>query len=817
MQNVICKPHHAVVTVYGDIDEPMMLELAASLQQLHHGYDYKHFELEVSSPGGLVKALDYCVEVMERLRLQGVTFTTRALMFASSAAANLVSLGDCRETSRTAMFLYHKARIQDSPPVTAQSASEILTEVSWIDGYYLDLLVRRARRPGVAPPSLAVKDFSGSDWPIVNSLLIGAGIVQVPPDGRQQHSKRTQLRRLRKHVSACLAENNEKMLKQLYERLFELDERISAALALELRLVDRFVDTDSQHRSPMPAGGLWLPEWSPLLDPEDWLDRNSLCRHMLFLGETGSGKTLSGILPVVGSIMAPANRAVGCALIIDPKREIKPMMDKMQHSGINIYDIDIRQERQRPVLNLMAGEKLSVESALADDRFLEAARKILIRSASLSTVSPATVLAGQGKDASEYYWESEGSRLALTVLAFVLLILKYHHEIYGSNNADGLCQDADDSTRSKLLEFGEVAGTLFSNCDEGEAASDAAYHVLSDKGIRPAPNILALANSAMMSWFEIEQDQVTAEKIVDLVEMEIKGGDAGEIYRQIKLTWSHFLRTGGRTIHGVAGFTRACFADYTDATPAKTLYFGVEPYYRSVMKYGRQDIVPVDFTTAVNDEESRSVYVFQPDLNNSDALVAKALKAFWFETILNSSEREERGGTMPLAAYIADEFHRFITSDKVHGEQSFLDTCRSFGAFCVLACQSISSMEHALAEISGKNWAKNEAAISILLNNTANKLFFRSTDQKLKDYLAGLCPSAPGLGPVTSVRPPSTLQPGECYASLADGRFERCQLLPFGARQDAPGEAGPNLAGHPRAGQPRPGFSVTKAIQVAAP
>ena len=96
--------------ISGAIDEPMMLQLATELQQLHHGCHYNHIELEISSPGGLVKALDYCVEVMERLRSQGVTFTTRALMSASSAAANLVSLGDRRETSRTATFLYHKVQ-----------------------------------------------------------------------------------------------------------------------------------------------------------------------------------------------------------------------------------------------------------------------------------------------------------------------------------------------------------------------------------------------------------------------------------------------------------------------------------------------------------------------------------------------------------------------------------------------------------------------------------------------------------------------------------------------------------------------------------
>ena len=52
MNNVICKPHHAVVTIYGVIDEPMMLQLATDLQQLHHGCNYNHVEFEISSPGG---------------------------------------------------------------------------------------------------------------------------------------------------------------------------------------------------------------------------------------------------------------------------------------------------------------------------------------------------------------------------------------------------------------------------------------------------------------------------------------------------------------------------------------------------------------------------------------------------------------------------------------------------------------------------------------------------------------------------------------------------------------------------------------------
>ena len=152
--------------------------------------------------------------------------------------------------------------------------------------------------------------------------------------------------------------------------------------------------------------------------------------------------------------------------------------------------------------------------------------------------------------------------------------------------------------------------------------------------------------------------------------------------------------------------------------------------------------------------------------------MAKALKAGFFEAILTSPARRDRGSQMPLAFYVADEFQRFVTADSAHGEQSFLDTCRSFGAGCVLATQSTASILHAL-ETAGE--PSPRTAIEILLSNTASKLLFRSTGRGARDIVGDLCP---GEGPdrVVAVRPPATLRPGECYASLPDGRFERRQL-----------------------------------------
>ena len=896
MLNVKCNSDRAVVPVTGIIEEEMMLQLVAAIQQLHNDYFYTHIELEVCSPGGQAMALDYCVEAMDALRARGVRFTTRALMSVSSAAAILVSLGDVREAVRGASFLYHQARTMGTETVTAQSARQILTAVDKIDERYLSRLAGRARHNEPRRPALNVGDFNDNDWPIMEYLLINAAVVQ-PGAGGAKPARRMLLQGLRKHVVDCLRSDDERPLKRLYRRLLEFDTYISAALALELRLLDVLTDGIPPALALVASDDyLDIPEWASLYQGGR-VPRAGLCRHTLVLGETGSGKTVSGVLPVVGAVMAPDNRTVGCALIIDPKREIKSYVARLRHDDITVHDIDLETGRQRPVLNLMAGEALSVDSDLDHDRFLEAARKILIRSASLSPASPAKVLAGLPGSRDDGYWESEGSRLAMTITALVLLIIKHRAAIYGDKDTQGLVLLADEAVQGMLLEAGAAAGVVdrydsvvslvkdthqniadatdefitvnrirkaaekrgtgevdqlaasvqryhdavlditrqfveaFCNTElygtspsyrrevkphldrlrtilssmpgEGDVAKvtkhnrtllrntlkkahRAAARILPEKAIRPAPNILTLANRIMTMWFGVNVNKSKvhpSEQVTGFLKQHIKVGDADEIYRQVEQSWAPMAKVPDRISYlCIMGFTRTALAPYADATPAHTLYFGCEPYFRSVVKYGRREAVPVDFSAAVEAEQARTVYVFQPRLDGNEALLARALKATWFEAILSSRKRMQHGNRMPLAAYIADEFHRFITSDKVHGEQSFLDTCRSFGVCCVLACQSVSSMEHALEE-EGDSWLKNKAALEILLNNTANKLFFRSTDQALQAFLDRLCPPAHGFGPLTQVRPPSTLRPGECYASLSDGRFERRQLLPFGARQ----------------------------------
>ena len=145
---------------------------------------------------------------------------------------------------------------------------------------------------------------------------------------------------------------------------------------------------------------------------------------------------------------------------------------------------------------------------------------------------------------------------------------------------------------------------------------------------------------------------------------------------------------------------------------------------------------------------------------------------------------------MPLAGYVADEFQRFITADPVHGEQSYLDVCRSFGAFAVLACQSVASLRYALCELEGDPDKRN-SAIDIICNNTATKLFFRTTDEETARRARTVSPILSDGRTLIDSRPLSSLRPGECYASFPDGRFERIRIGPYAQahRREHPGVA----------------------------
>ena len=81
----------------------------------------------------------------------------------------------------------------------------------------------------------------------------------------------------------------------------------------------------------------------------------------------------------------------------------------------------------------------------------------------------------------------------------------------------------------------------------------------------------------------------------------------------------------------------------TPTPPGAHAVLRLRAVFRSVVKYGRDERVLVDFNAAVNDEKARALYLFQPRLDGNEALLARALKATWFEAILSSRKRMQHG------------------------------------------------------------------------------------------------------------------------------------------------------------------------------
>ena len=219
---------------------------------------------------------------------------------------------------------------------------------------------------------------------------------------------------------------------------------------------------------------------------------------------------------------------------------------------------------------------------------------------------------------------------------------------------------------------------------------------------------------------------------------------------------------------------RTACAELASPRLATTLYFGCEPGWREARGSA------VDFARLASPDADGRLLLYQPRRDGLDALLAMALKAGFFEAVLAEPARIRAEPDLPLVGYVADEFHRFVTADAVHGEPSFVDdvhvlTERS----CPWGTQSTRSIAHALS-LGGAGWDTNEAALDILLANTATKFFFRSTDADTAARVATLAPHRPEFPPATAVRTLASLLPGEAYISLADGRFERRQLEPAG-------------------------------------
>ena len=742
---------HAVVMFSGGVDWTSVCELTDTVDTLVERHFHTRVELVIASPGGVVAALDHYLECTGRWRARGVRLRTRVVSHAFSAAAVMLSLGDERVAERGARLLYHPARVHDAGPITARESTEMHDALRRIDDATVTRLVARVLDGGasVRVPYAA----EPSDRRVLDALAADVAGGAKPP-----RRLGALARRVGQAVTRAVQAGDRERLATLYRRLAEPDRAISAKLALTLRLVDRVgADEAAKRRGGEERPGLTVTQWRALYPPHGTVPRALLTRHTLVLGETGSGKSASAVLPVCAAMaQAPPGR-VGAALIIDPKREAGPVLEALAPGRVRHITAS------GTVLDLMAGPAWSLEADLAAGRWLGAATRVLLRVHSLLPATPARVLVEHTVgDGNQAFFDREGVELLRAVLAFVLML------------TDGRAPAPESWAAGEVAAWVRALAARARGEVGGRGANVLALAAWALTGPLTAPvpddhtvSIPAEAGPPPHGWLFAR-----AARYARAVWGRTPG-EGRDVLDRVAEYWEPMSRIE-RQYAGVLATARTACSALADATLARRLYFGCEPGYAAARAAGEV----LDFARAVSREGGGPLVLYQPALHGPDELVARALKAAFFEAVLHDPDRARGGDDLPLVGYVADEFHRFVTSDRVHGEQSFLDTCRSFGAFCVLACQSVAGIEHALAAGAGSS-TRNEAAVSMLMTNTATKLVFRSTDPKTLQPLHEWCPHHPGLDAVTRVRPPTTLAPGECYALLPDGRFERRRLEPF--------------------------------------
>ena len=617
--------------------------------------------------------------------------------------------------------MYHHGRAVGVDAITGATATRIAETLADNDAWVIALLVERARRDFGAEnvePGTRVRDFARGDWDVVQHL------VRLPAKKSKRNVCRRLLKRLRRKVAAAIADPERDKLARLYHRLAVLDRPISAVLALELRLIDAVSPDWEEARigeGEDRPGSLRIPEWQAIFPPTGAVDRQTLCRHGLILGETASG-----ILPVVAAMLRESS-PVGCALVIDPKSEVGPVVRNLARAGTDVVEIDLRRaDGRRPVVDLMA-ESRSVAGHVASGRVLTAAREILIRTSSLTASNPAKLLAGKTSTAREPYWEMEGSRLAQTILGLVLILYTKARKIFGTSTHRGVLAGAPEKVCAALGSLGARAGiavphpdieavaerarerfgsdapevrrtdfardvretgfyracawfqdefeALKAKCPEPraadpyeletwrliDAACQAAVCARQDWAAELGPNVLAVAHVALQEAFSLDRSIATPSSdwpgqsdgwkpnfVAAAASVYLRSLEAGdEIDETLDLIESYWnpmasAHTGGQYT-GAFGLGRTCLVDFADPVPARTLYFGCEPEFRD-HGLGRMNIDFIRFRPDVEAPSGCKVYVFRPDLGaGREALVARALKATFFEAILDSRGRQEDG------------------------------------------------------------------------------------------------------------------------------------------------------------------------------
>jgi ATP-dependent protease ClpP protease subunit len=136
--------HKASLTFNGAVTVPAIQQLVRYIERAFDYYKYDTVEVEIDSPGGELRALNYFLEYRRAWQEQGYAIHTRGVVTCASAAALLLAFGDHggRYIHSSTELLFHFSRVSLGQQVlTAARASQVTLALQRTDDSMLDALV----------------------------------------------------------------------------------------------------------------------------------------------------------------------------------------------------------------------------------------------------------------------------------------------------------------------------------------------------------------------------------------------------------------------------------------------------------------------------------------------------------------------------------------------------------------------------------------------------------------------------------------------------------------------------------------------------
>jgi hypothetical protein len=515
----------------------------------------------------------------------------------------------------------------------------------------------------------------------------------------------------------------------------------------------------------MSAEKISIPEWENIHMGN--MSESDLFRHFMFLGETGSGKTISGVLPVCRLAFGSSplsNQLRSAGLVVDPKGELGDYVAEMLGSDAENRLIRIRKGIESQVLWQFDGTSLEGRdgSSIMEE-----------------VMTFADSYQGQKSGSHERFWVDGSGHLIAAIIDIDLALFRHNNENSAANIhtfwrqfyffMDGLSNGVNVAPLYEMIKSRNIDAVKL---DEALTATGIS---LANPITYQKNNYLFHINHLVAASIYYGSEFIRPEirKILKII-------SGNELYQSFWGFLVAFIEAYKINDQKVFERQEIFFRQY--AHMADGTYSSFQAVFSSLVHEfldhefcNRVSINPFespDNCLAVdNIIANGKIVVYEPGVVTTvTATVGKVLKASFFKKLL-VAERLNNPSARPFF-YLCDEFQRFITHDEESGEQSFLDRCRAYRVCCVLATQSLASLRYAFPD------EKGGQAINILVTNTGTKMFFRTTDSSTADTLSHLIPEPhrQDRPHVVKVRPPSTLQPGECYYVLVNGASGRGQI-----------------------------------------